>query len=210
MLGTNLKSSIFNYVKNAESVNLEIDFGFKTNSDKVFDLNIPKHKYDKMLDYLLKKNNFKYKKDLVYYIYSYRNLRLFMDEKTPGKFLKCLKTQFIDGHNIYNSDGFFDLKITTMKKTPVSIHSFCSLEHYDNLIKRSTTSLNYNNQFYINFSKVITEKGITHHIKILLAKNISSHKSKIFVNLYEQIKNMSHILDLKLDSLNFNVSEPLL
>ena len=91
VLGTNLKSSIFNYVKNAESVNLEIDFGFKTNSDKVFDLNIPKDKYDKMLDYLLKKNtnlyNFKTIKGLII-----GNIFLFNDLNKINSFLNRLKT----------------------------------------------------------------------------------------------------------------------
>ncbi len=202
LLEKHVKSQISNYLKNHDSMNMEIDVGKIFTTNKVFNTKISKTMYNIILNHFLTENKFKYKKNLSHYIYTQNNIRLYVDNNNEKSMLKCMSTKNLSANIISTNQNSFDLKIKFLKRKPISLDLFTSSMDYDTVILRDTVSLNFGNMYYLNFSECTDKSSKYYQIKILMSKTIKTKKINIVKSLFETIKKIIQLQGVDLNEIN--------
>ena len=89
-LDKTIKSNVTTYLKKHNQLNMEIDFGI-TICKEVFDTKISKT-WENILNYLLRQNKFKLKKDLNYHIYKKGDIQFYLDVDDDSRISKMYES----------------------------------------------------------------------------------------------------------------------
>lgn len=193
----NLNNYLSSYMKKANNSNdiytFEIQFGKEEINKQVYKNSINKDIYDKLINKINKDNQYSYKKQFNYIIYGHRDISLYINQGSTGGEFQCLKSNGFE-HSILksNKDKAFDLKIGLVCKKKILLNDFEPRYSYHSEINRNTTSFNFSNLFYINFSTIysLKESGISpiYQICITLPRKIKKDKSYIFKELRKYVQ----------------------
>ena len=195
-LDKTIKSNVTNYLKKHNQLNMEIDFGTAV-CKEVFDTNITKTNWKNILNYFLKQNKFKLKKELNYYIYKKGDIQYYLNVDDESRIPKCMKIDNLSAIVLNSNDKCYDIKIKTLKKTPTNLNEFEAAIEYDSIVNRKTVSLNFGNMYYLNFSETCDKSKIFYQIKILLSKSIKTKKNNIVNSLSNSIHKIIELLEIE-------------
>ena len=195
-LDKTIKSNVTNYLKKHNQLNMEIDFGTII-CKEVFDTKISKTTWGNILNYFLRQNKFKLKKDLNYYIYKKDDIQFYLDVDDESRIPKCMKVENLSAIVLNSNDKCYDIKIKTLKKTPTNLNEFEAAIDYDSIVNRKTVSLNFGNMYYLNFSETCDKSKTFYQIKILLSKSIKTKKNNIVNCLSDSIHKIIELQEIE-------------
>ena len=193
----NLNNYLSSYIKKTNNSNdmytFEIQFGKKIKHGNIYKNSINRDIYEKILHKIKTDHSYSYEKQFSYVIYSHKDISLYINEESKGGEFQCLKSNGSE-HSLLSSNKqqSFDLKMGVVCKKKIYLNDFEPRHTYHSEIKRKTTSFNFSNLFYINFSTIYSLKNSKippiYQICITLPRKIRKDKSYIFKGIRKYIQ----------------------
>ena len=193
----NLNNYLSSYIKKTNNSNdihtFEIQFGKKIKNNHIYKNSIDPDIYNKILEKIKTEKAYSYEKLFSYIIYSHKDISLYINEESRGGEFQCLKSNGSQHSTISsNKSQSFDLKMGIVCKKKIYLNNFEPRYNYHSEIKRKTTSFNFSNLFYINFSTIYSlkdkKKSPIYQICITLPRKIKKDKSYIFKGIRKYIQ----------------------
>ena len=188
-----MKITKFNSSSSRNIHTFEIQFGKKMENGLVYKNSIDCELFNKILRKIKKENAYSYEKEFSYIIYNHLDISLYINSSKETTEFQCLQSDGSE-HTILtsNKDQSFDLKMGIISKKRVLLNEFEPRYTYHSERHRKTTSFNFSNLFYINFSTVysLKDSGIEpiYQICITLPRKIRKDQSYIFKGIRKYIQ----------------------